>query len=230
MKSTLIALLMSLAFQGSASAQLRITYFDAIPDSGYWQHAISTDVDGNQGIVFAYDGPCSSTGGHEDPFEGIALKIKNDGPDSIIVQYTMSLICEGSSPEEPEPRIYDPTLNDQVIGLWYSLGRPNDWSGTLVLPAGFDSGFCAFYQMQGSITLSGPIDPIELPKSPCCVNSGCASITEADCSKMGGTWIEGGSCDDCEPVADDCPADVDGDGTIGFSDVLIILNDWGACP
>ena len=27
-----------------------------------------------------------------------------------------------------------------------------------------------------------------------------------------------------------CPADVDGDGSIGFSDVLIILNDWGACP
>ena len=29
---------------------------------------------------------------------------------------------------------------------------------------------------------------------------------------------------------DECPADVDGDGSIGFSDVLIILNDWGACP
>ena len=29
---------------------------------------------------------------------------------------------------------------------------------------------------------------------------------------------------------DTCPADVDGDGSIGFSDVLIILNDWGACP
>ncbi len=27
-----------------------------------------------------------------------------------------------------------------------------------------------------------------------------------------------------------CPADVDGDESIGFSDVLIILNDWGACP
>ena len=29
---------------------------------------------------------------------------------------------------------------------------------------------------------------------------------------------------------DPCPADVDGDGSIGFSDVLVILNDWGACP
>ena len=24
--------------------------------------------------------------------------------------------------------------------------------------------------------------------------------------------------------------DVDGDGSIGFSDVLVILNDWGSCP
>ena len=31
---------------------------------------------------------------------------------------------------------------------------------------------------------------------------------------MGGTWTEGGSCDDCQPAADECPADVDGDGTI----------------
>lgn len=27
-----------------------------------------------------------------------------------------------------------------------------------------------------------------------------------------------------------CPADVDGDGTIGFPDILIILSNWGACP
>ena len=33
-----------------------------------------------------------------------------------------------------------------------------------------------------------------------------------------------------EAEEDPCPADVDGDGSIGFSDVLIILNDWGACP
>ena len=33
-----------------------------------------------------------------------------------------------------------------------------------------------------------------------------------------------------EAEEDTCPADVDGDGSIGFSDVLVILNDWGACP
>ena len=64
----------------------------------------------------------------------------------------------------------------------------------------------------------------------CCVSSGCTTNIEINCTELGGTWTEGGSCDDCQPAADDCPADVDGDGTIGFSDVLVILNDWGVCP
>ena len=64
----------------------------------------------------------------------------------------------------------------------------------------------------------------------CCVPSGCTTNSQINCMELGGTWTEGGSCDDCQPAADDCPADVDGDGTIGFSDVLVILNDWGVCP
>ena len=72
--------------------------------------------------------------------------------------------------------------------------------------------------------------PVTESTGSCCTNSGCASISESNCSAMGGTWTEGGACDDCEPAADDCPADADGDGTIGFSDVLVILNDWGVCP
>ena len=72
--------------------------------------------------------------------------------------------------------------------------------------------------------------PVTESTGSCCTNSGCASISESNCAAMGGTWTEGGSCDDCQPAADDCPADVDGDGTIGFSDVLVILNDWGVCP
>ena len=36
-----------------------------------------------------------------------------------------------------------------------------------------------------------------------------------------------GSSDESDPS---CPSDVDGDGSIGFSDVLAILSDWGTCP
>ena len=70
----------------------------------------------------------------------------------------------------------------------------------------------------------------DLITGSCCLSSGCTIISDRQCTEIGGTWTEGGPCDDCQPAADDCPADVDGDGTIGFSDVLVILNDWGACP
>ena len=70
----------------------------------------------------------------------------------------------------------------------------------------------------------------DLITGSCCLSSGCTIISDRQCTEFGGTWTEGGSCDDCQPAADECPADVDGDGTIGFSDVLVILNDWGVCP
>ena len=74
------------------------------------------------------------------------------------------------------------------------------------------------------------IFPVSESTGSCCVSSGCTTNSESNCTELGGTWTEGGSCDDCQPATDDCPADVDGDGTIGFSDVLVILNDWGVCP
>ena len=74
------------------------------------------------------------------------------------------------------------------------------------------------------------IFPVSESTGSCCVSSGCTTNSESNCTELGGTWTEGGSCDDCQPAADECPADVDGDGTIGFSDVLVILNDWGVCP
>ena len=36
-----------------------------------------------------------------------------------------------------------------------------------------------------------------------------------------------GSWGECPP--DDCPADIDGDGTVGISDFLILLGSWGPC-
>ena len=224
MKSSLFALLLSLAFQGSASAQLQITYVDEIP-IGYWQHAITTDVDGDQGIFFTFDGPCAISGGHSFPAEAVALLIIN-GPNEVTVSYSMSLVCGGSSPLVPEPFIENSILNDQIIGDWNALGNPSNWSGSLTLPAGFNSGFIGFYQMEGTINFGVSSEP----EGSCCVISGCSSTDETTCTELGGTWTEGGSCDDCQPAADDCPADVDGDGSIGFSDVLTILNDWGACP
>ena len=146
-------------------------------------------------------------------------------PEDTIVSYFLSW-----NPQCCSPRIFDVFGGENagpfesIIDSWNAEGTPSFWSGTFILPA--DSYRVMFYEFEGAIDFDFELET----QGSCCVNSGCASIAESDCSEMGGTWTEGGSCDDCEPVADDCPADVDGDGSIGFSDVLIILNDWGACP
>ena len=111
-----------------------------------------------------------------------------------------------------------------MINSWHEQGSPDLWTGSFILPAG--SYEVLFLEFEGVLDFNYELEA----QGSCCVASGCTTNSESNCTELGGTWTEGGSCDDCEPVADDCPADVDGDGSIGFSDVLIILNDWGACP
>ena len=113
---------------------------------------------------------------------------------------------------------------DFIIDAWIAQGSPPVWTDSFLLPAG--SYEMEFYEFEGVIDFDFELEA----QGSCCVSSGCTSNSESNCTELGGTWTEDGSCDDCEPAADTCPADVDGDGSIGFSDVLIILNDWGACP
>ena len=105
--------------------------------------------------------------------------------------------------------------------------RNADLSNAILTNANLSGANLSGANLSGAINV---VCPATESTGSCCTNLGCASISESNCSAMGGTWTEGGSCDDCQPAADDCPADVDGDGTIGFSDVLVILNDWGVCP
>ena len=107
---------------------------------------------------------------------------------------------------------------------WEIKNQPDAWSGSFFLPQG--TYVVQFNECEGVIDFG--FEPES--EGSCCVNSGCTLTKETACNELGGAWAENGSCDDCEPVADDCPADVDGDGSIGFSDILIILNDWGTCP
>ena len=141
-------------------------------------------------------------------------------PEDTLVQFTCSMF-DLNFPfidvlsNGPLTAIYD---------TWAVQDQPGFWTGTVLLPAGNYTAF--FVEFQGTINFNYELEA----QGSCCVSSGCTSNSESNCTELGGTWTEDGSCDDCEPVADDCPADVDGDGSIGFSDVLIILNDWGACP
>ena len=146
-------------------------------------------------------------------------------PEETVVSFNLSHNYEFGPPE-----IYDFSGGENagpfayIVDSWIAQGSPPIWTNTFVLPAG--SYQVEFYEFEGVIDFNYELET----QGSCCVNSGCSSTGETTCTELGGTWTEGGSCDDCEPVSDDCPADVDGDGSIGFSDVLIILNDWGACP
>ena len=58
----------------------------------------------------------------------------------------------------------------------------------------------------------------------CCVASGCELLPETACTNLGGSWTEGGSCDDCPTT---CPADLNGDGVVDGFDLAMVLGAWG---
>ena len=133
-----------------------------------------------------------------------------------------------------------------------SFSGVNSWSGTFSLAPGLYP--VTFYEFEGTLTFGqtcassndadgdGVCDdfdgcPEDANKSEP-GNCGCG-VPETDV--FGDLDCDGDyDIDDArlamttfgieEAEEDTCPADVDGDGSIGFSDVLIILNDWGACP
>ena len=64
----------------------------------------------------------------------------------------------------------------------------------------------------------------------CCLDGLCITTAAADCSGNSGSW--GGpnsSCADFD-CPESCPADVDGNGDVGVSDILLLIASWGACP
>ena len=213
MKSSLFASTLAAALTGTSFGQVEVELLDdCCPEtfSGQpsWQYSFS-----NQILFF------NTTNNFGYTTWDIQI------PEETLVSFTLSWNNQLS-----EPSIVDSTngpnvgLFDYMVDAWYASGSPPAWNGSLLLPAG--SYRVSFLEFEGLIDFGFEAEA----QGSCCVNTGCSSTGETTCTELGGTWTEGGSCDDCEPVADDCPADVDGDGTIGFSDVLIILNDWGACP
>ncbi len=63
----------------------------------------------------------------------------------------------------------------------------------------------------------------------CCIPGGCILTLQVDCDAQGGTWLgPGTSCDDCPAPPN--PRDLDKDGAIGITDLLLLLAAWGPCP
>ena len=206
MRSTLFASTLAAALTATSFGQVEVQLIEECCESDGWNIVYS-----NQILLFDTSIDYGYTGWE------ITV------PEARLVSFTLNWISGCCVPEIGNYS-GDAGPFDSIINSWLEQGNPDIWTGTFILPAGFYR--VDFYEFEGIIDFNAEFDS----QGSCCVNTGCSSTGETTCTELGGTWTEGGSCDDCEPVADDCPADVDGDGTIGFSDVLVILNDWGAFP
>ena len=165
-------------------------------------------------------------------------------PEETTVTYQVEwLSCEGLTPAVDGP--FGVGQFATIEQDWIDLAQPSSWSGTFTLEPGLYEDI-RFYMFMGTLTFCSdgdgapecidncPDDPNKSEPGNC----GCG-VPETDV--FGDLDCDGDyDIDDIrlgmanfgieEAEEDTCPADVDGDGSIGFSDVLIILNDWGACP
>jgi hypothetical protein len=64
------------------------------------------------------------------------------------------------------------------------------------------------------------------PIGACCLPGGCLEMAEVDCDVASGTWT--GSEQTCDACLS-CPADLSGDGGVGFNDLTALLAGWGPC-
>jgi len=88
------------------------------------------------------------------------------------------------------------------------------WSQSTIFPTGMNpNNYAMIY--------------VPLASGSCCVTSGCSLIVESNCTDMGGSWTEGGSCDDCSPT---CNGDMNADGEVDIEDLLLMIGAWGVCP
>ena len=76
------------------------------------------------------------------------------------------------------------------------------------------------------IACDQPLDDL----GACCLPAdGCVMTTATSCAAVGGSYDgDGTSCVDASCPAP-CPNDVDGDGSVGFTDLLSVLVGWGVC-
>nr|MBC8200760.1 right-handed parallel beta-helix repeat-containing protein [Planctomycetota bacterium] len=63
----------------------------------------------------------------------------------------------------------------------------------------------------------------------CCINGEAVELFDNDCERILGEFMGEGSDPDQVICSSYCPSDVDGDGEVGVSDILIIITAWGTC-
>ena len=68
------------------------------------------------------------------------------------------------------------------------------------------------------------------PEGACCLTTQCALLTLDSCFELGGSFAgPGTNCSDTQCTFA-CEGDVSENGTVDFTDLLILINNWGNCP
>lgn len=64
----------------------------------------------------------------------------------------------------------------------------------------------------------------------CCTNNTCVQSGDADCTFFGGQWQGTDVPCDATSCPQTCVGDLNGDNTVGITDLLVLIAIWGACP
>jgi len=74
--------------------------------------------------------------------------------------------------------------------------------------------------------------PEEYNSGACCISNGCLNMSLNRCEEFNGIYQ--GSTSFCGDInvecIETCDADLDGDGEVKVSDLLLLIGAWGACP
>ena len=106
------------------------------------------------------------------------------------------------------------------------------WGETATFTFEFTSEVVQRIGIVGNVTSDEVVLPTGTEEEDVPFPAGTTTITatSTDAQTLAALTINFGSSGDSGGGGSSCSSDVDGDGNIGFSDVLLILSDWGACP
>ena len=106
------------------------------------------------------------------------------------------------------------------------------WGETATFTFEFTSEVVQRIGIVGNVTSDEVVLPTGTEEEDVPFPAGTTTITatSTNAQTLAALTINFGSSGDSGGGGSSCSSDVDGDGNIGFSDVLLILSDWGACP
>ena len=200
MKFQMSALILALSMSSVSSAQALLEYFAA--SNPDW---VTTTSD--QGVIFHAGNIDSAQLCRSNVYAGLAFRGNISAP--VTANYVMTWLSCTDDPNTPDV-VEGPDFPSYAVSVQSGFPFEEDDADRF----GFDK-IQTDWEAQGRPRFwSGTLQLVPgdetLPLEVFFLNmSGSILVVE-----------------DEEP----CPGDLDGDGTIGFSDILAILNSWGACP